>query len=144
MKKKIGSLLLVFMMVLVPVVSLAQTTNVTINTGNSSDTSCANVEVVSIQTLFTLLTCILVKSLWPLLLASAVILFIIGVIKYIAGADDSTKRTEGRNFMVYGLIALFVMVSVWGLVYLLGNLVGVGQGTAPSGVFVPTPTDVVN
>ncbi|MEZ4103334.1 MAG: hypothetical protein R3B55_02110 [Candidatus Paceibacterota bacterium] len=72
--------------------------------------------------MFDKVVCILKYSLWPLLISIAVIVFIIGVIKYIAGADEEAKRTEGRNFMIYGLIALFVMISVWGLV-------GVIQGT---------------
>ena len=53
-----------------------------------------------------------------------------------AGAGDEGKRAEARSIMIYGVIALFVMVSVWGLVGFLGNTVGItpGQtsGTIPS------------
>lgn len=120
--KKFFVSLLFLLAVLSPVVSLAQNPTVTYQSSNQSGVSCTNIEVDSIQALFGLVTCVLVKSLWPLLLTLAVIVFIIGVVKYIAGADEEAKRTEGRNFMIYGLVALFVMVSVWGLV-------GVIQGT---------------
>ena len=122
MKKYLLSFFTV-MILLLPLVSFAQTSGVTVNyQGNQSGVSCTNVEVNSIQSLLGLATCILIKSLWPLLITIAVIVFIVGVIKYIANADDAGKREEGRNFIIYGLIGLFVLVSVWGLV-------GVIQGT---------------
>ncbi|MDQ5969104.1 MAG: hypothetical protein QG579_261 [Patescibacteria group bacterium] len=122
MKKYLASFFTVIIL-LSPLVSLAQG-NVTVSyvSGNQSGVSCTNLEVESLQSLLGLATCILIKSLWPLLLTIAVIVFIIGVIKYIANGDDSGKREEGRNFILYGLVGLFVLVSVWGLV-------GVLQGT---------------
>ena len=37
--------------------------------------------------------------------------------------------------MIYGVIALFVMVSVWGLVGLIGNTFGIQQG---GGAIIPS------
>ncbi|MDP3902287.1 MAG: pilin [bacterium] len=56
-----------------------------------------------------------------LLIAIAVLVFIIGVLKYIARGDDEEERKKGRNLMIYGIISLFVMVSVWGLVNILAE-----------------------
>ena len=56
----------------------------------------------------------------------------IGVIKYLVNSEDSTKRAEGRNFMIYGIIAIFVMISFWGFV-------GVLQGTFDLGNNVLIP-----
>jgi len=56
-----------------------------------------------------------------LLLAFAVVFFLAGVVKYIAAGADEEKRKESRNTIVYGIIGLFVMVSVWGLVGLVKN-----------------------
>ncbi len=39
-------------------------------------------------------------------------------------AGDETARTEARNIMIWGIIALFVMVSVWGLVNVLDDTFG--------------------
>ncbi len=127
MKKKIAQILVGVFLIVAPLITFADGVSVvTINSG-SSGVSCTNLEVGSLQTLFALFTCILIRSIWPLLITMAVVVFIFGVIKYIAGADDSTKRTEGRNFMVYGLVALFVMVSVWGLVGVLQGTFGLGN-----------------
>ena len=65
----------------------------------------------------------------PVVLALAVLYFFWGLAQYILSADE--KKEEGRNIMIYGVIALFVMVSVWGLIALLQDTFDVG-GTDPS------------
>ena len=63
----------------------------------------------------------LLNDLFPILTALAVIVFLWGVLKYIKASDNPEKRTEGRNLMVYGIIAIFVMVSLWGLINIIVN-----------------------
>ena len=55
----------------------------------------------------------------PLLIGLAVVVFLYGVLKFITAAGDETKRKEGKDVIIYGIIGLFVMVSVWGLVNLI-------------------------
>lgn len=69
--------------------------------------------------------CLINRFLIPLLFAVAILVFIWGVVQFIAHADNEEKRTQGRNFMVYGIISLFVMVTIWGLVNVLSNTFGV-------------------
>ncbi|MBI4692243.1 MAG: hypothetical protein HY773_02270 [Candidatus Terrybacteria bacterium] len=64
----------------------------------------------------------------PLLIGVAVVVFLYGVIKYITSGGDPEKRTEARNVMIYGIIGLFVMVAVWGLVNVLISTFGLGGG----------------
>lgn len=66
-------------------------------------------------------TCLITNSIIPLLFALALVAFIYGVVRYVVNATDSTKREEGRQFMIWGIVALFVMLSVWGLVGILSN-----------------------
>ena len=127
MKKYFASLF-VLVTLLLPTLSFAQVPNVTYTTVNNNSNNCAG-EITSISVLFDKIVCILKFSVWPLLISMAVIVFIIGVVKYIAGADEESKRTEGRNFMIYGLVALFVMVSVWGLVGVIQGTFGLGNST---------------
>lgn len=54
----------------------------------------------------------------------AVIYFLLGVLKYIQSTDSEDKRKEGITMMTYGIIGLFVMVSMWGLVTVLDNSFG--------------------
>lgn len=55
----------------------------------------------------------------PLIIGVAGLIFMIGVIKYVTAGDDAAGREGARNMMVWGIVALFVMISVWGLVNLL-------------------------
>ncbi|MFH1170097.1 MAG: pilin [Candidatus Vogelbacteria bacterium] len=57
----------------------------------------------------------------------AVLYFLVGVLKYIQSADNEEKRKEGTMMMTYGIIALFVMVSLWGLVNVLKTTFGLNN-----------------
>ena len=52
----------------------------------------------------------------PMLMVLATVLFLWGVIAFLANPDNEDARTEGRNFMILGIICLFVMIALWGLV----------------------------
>lgn len=71
---------------------------------------------------------ILFSAIIPVIFGLAFIAFFWGVAKYIFNAADATKRKEGSAMMLYGIIALFVMLSIWGLVSLLGGTFGVNIG----------------
>ncbi|AKM84201.1 TPA: hypothetical protein DCZ46_03990 [Candidatus Campbellbacteria bacterium] len=62
----------------------------------------------------------------PIVISLAVILFLWGLIGFItkAGADQKAAREQ----MIWGIIILFVMVSIWGLVALIQNTFGI-RGT---------------
>jgi heme/copper-type cytochrome/quinol oxidase subunit 2 len=62
-----------------------------------------------------------ITAVIPLIIGVAVLLFLFGVLKYVTNGGDPEKRTEARNTMIWGIIAIFVMVSVWGLVNVLTN-----------------------
>lgn len=61
----------------------------------------------------------ILAAVLPVLMLLALIYFFYGLAKYILSAGDEEKKTQGRDIMIWGIIALFVMVSVWGLVALL-------------------------
>jgi hypothetical protein len=52
-------------------------------------------------------------------------MFIWGVIKFVINPSEEVKREQGRQFMLWGVIALTVMVCVWGLVAILANTFGI-------------------
>lgn len=65
----------------------------------------------------------ILNNVIPVLITLAVIYFIWGVIHYAIARDEDAK-TEGRGAMINGLIALMVIVSVWGLVNFMKNFIG--------------------
>jgi hypothetical protein len=71
----------------------------------------------------------------PILIALAVVVFLWGVLKYVI-AKEETQKKEGKNIMIWGIVGIFVMVSVWGLVAMLQNTFGI-RGQAPQAPSVP-------
>jgi len=69
----------------------------------------------------------IVSRLIPLLVAIALVWFIWGLIKFLLSGDEE-KRTQGKSMMLWGIIALFVIVSIWGIVQYVASLVGVSTG----------------
>lgn len=70
----------------------------------------------------------LLDSIVPVLIVLALLYFIYGVAKYIMSSGEEEAQKEARGVMIYGIIALFVIVSVWGIVGLLQTTFGVGGG----------------
>lgn len=46
----------------------------------------------------------------------AVLGFVVGMIRFVYSAGDEKGRTAGKQTMVWGTLALFCMVAVWGIV----------------------------
>lgn len=73
----------------------------------------------------------------PTLIALALITFLWGVYRYfILGAENETEREKGKQFVLWGIIGFVVIVSVWGLVAVVGITLGLFPGTGAP----PSPT----
>lgn len=66
-------------------------------------------------------SCIINSYLIPIAIGLEFILFIAGVIIYMTNGDNEAKRTEGNKFMMWGLVAIFITLSLWGLVAIIRN-----------------------
>ena len=58
----------------------------------------------------------IITKLIPLLIGAAVVVFFWGLVQYILSSGEG--HGTGRNVMIAGIVALFIMVSVWGIVHL--------------------------
>jgi hypothetical protein len=71
----------------------------------------------------------IISRLVPFAIGLAVLAFFWFLIVFIwKGGSDPAKQKESLHGMAYSVLALFVMVSIWGIIGLLGSIVGVGQG----------------
>ena len=66
-----------------------------------------------------------------LLISLAVVWFIWNVFYYIIAVDEVDKAVA-KDKMVWGIVAIFVMISIWGLVAILQNTFRIGP-SGPSG-----------
>lgn len=77
----------------------------------------------------------IVSALVPFMLTLAVLFFLWGLAKFVLAAGDEGARESGRSIMIWGVIAITVMVSLWGLVTLLQTIFNIDTSssyTAPT------------
>jgi len=75
----------------------------------------------------------------PIAFGLAVVFFFYGMLKFMMASGDEKALAEGRQVMLWGIIAIFIGVSVWGIVALFSQIflgtpgtgVGVGGGILP-------------
>jgi hypothetical protein len=117
MKKKLLKLGYMFsFLILFPFLAFAANTNCTPLTGISKFICSAN-EIIN--------------SIIPLLIALGVVYFVWGVVMYVI-ADEEEAKTKGKDRMLYGIIGLTVIISLWGLVNIVVETFGLGGSSAPN------------
>lgn len=82
---------------------------------------------------------LLIKRLFPIGIAIAGLVFIYELIMFIVtkeeGGDKSTKFKKG---ILYSLLALFIMLTFWGLIRTLANAFGLNLGDDITSRDIPT------
>jgi len=74
------------------------------------------------------------------LIAFAVIYIIYNVVRFIVKSDDPEARKLIGAAIVWSLVGLFVILSIWGLVGLLTGTFRFGNNNAPTRNFPVVPT----
>lgn len=129
MKKKLFSLKYLFVLIALPFYAFAQAPQATCDGGNLDQLQVVLCKVSN-----------LLNAVIPVLIALGVVYFIWGVINY-AIAKDEEAKTKGRGQMIGGIIALAVITSVWGLVWLLKDFTGLTGGQDVEVPYVENPFD---
>lgn len=74
----------------------------------------------------------------PLLAAGAFIVFFWGLSKFILNSDKQTEIENGKNYMMWGILVLFILMSYMTIIGLIkGDLFGNGS-TDPRSILLPT------
>jgi hypothetical protein len=67
---------------------------------------------------------LILNRLIPLLILLALVVFFWGLVQYILNPGEG--HANGKTKMIAGLLALFIMVSVWGIIKVAQNTLGIG------------------
>lgn len=94
--------------------------------GSGQIRSCSKIEFKSLLDILKWAKCIILVAIIPILFSLALMFFLWGVMNFVR-ASDSTKQAEGRKFIIAGLIGLFVMTSLWGIISIVGTTLGTGS-----------------
>ena len=91
----------------------------------------------SILTILALANTVL-NALIGILITAAIVALFWGLVKYLF--TEGEGKSDGIKLMAYGVFAIFVMVSVWGIVRLLQNTFGVTstEPVIPQGIQINT------
>lgn len=72
------------------------------------------------------IVCLLQESVVPFIFALTIAVFFWGMMKFIS-TQDAGEREQGKQFMLWSIIAIAVMFSVWGLVHIFNQTFGVSD-----------------
>jgi hypothetical protein len=97
------------------------------NPSQNTDTqvfSYCNKNFDNLRELLEYAQCFIQANIFGLIFTFAIVLFIIGIIKYVISADPK-ELLKGRQYILWGIIALFFMTALWGIVRVVGNTFGI-------------------
>ena len=57
-----------------------------------------------------------INDIVVVLIGALVVLLFVGLIKVIYQSSDTQNHAKNREFMIWGLVALFLAVSIWGII----------------------------
>ncbi len=93
----------------------------TLDPGSSNDnTDNSGGDITTIGELINALNR-LMNAIVPFLVGLSVFVVIYGIFGYISHSAEEEKRAEARQFILWGVIFIFAMLSIWGLINLLSN-----------------------
>jgi len=68
---------------------------------------------------------VIINPLIAILFALALALFMWGIARFIWSADDETAREQGKSHMIWGLVGMLIMVSVYGILNVATSIIGI-------------------
>jgi hypothetical protein len=77
----------------------------------------------------------IVAQLIPIMFALAIVWFFWGLVTFLRNAGDEKAQQAAKGQMIWGVVAIAVMVSIYGLVNWLRSTLGIGAETS-----IPLPT----
>lgn len=81
----------------------------------------------------------ILTRLIPFMVTLAVVVFFFFLIKFIVQSGNPEAKTSNLKGMGLSILAVFVMVSIWGIVGFMASLTGIGQGGSIPVPSVPRP-----
>lgn len=56
-----------------------------------------------------------------LVFAAGFVVFMWGLVQFLMNVEDSKGRQEGLQKIIWGIVGLFIMVSIWGIIAIMQN-----------------------
>lgn len=69
----------------------------------------------------------IINPLIVLLFALALVIFIVGLLQYLLNPTSDEDREKGQSHILWGLVGMAIMVSVWGIMTIIINTIGADE-----------------
>ena len=66
----------------------------------------------------------LITSTIPVMVGVAMVVFFWGIVKFVYASQDAHGHAEGKELIGWGLVAIFILVSVWGILAVMRSSLG--------------------
>lgn len=83
---------------------------------------------MNIDTLLLRINKYILNPILGFLFVAATVYFLYGLARYFLAGESDEDRTTGKSHMFYGLIGMFIMVSVFGIMRLIVNTFDIDLG----------------
>ena len=70
-----------------------------------------------------------VAPIMMVVFAAGFLLFMWGLVKFMWNVGEGGDQSEGKQHMLWGLIGMFLMVSIWSIIALIDNTFNLGAMT---------------
>jgi hypothetical protein len=64
--------------------------------------------------------------------AAGMFLFVYGLVEFLWNIDEGSAQQEGKQHMLWGIVGVFIMVSVVGIIGIIENTFGIGNSSPAS------------
>ncbi|MBI2120314.1 MAG: hypothetical protein HYT94_01675 [Parcubacteria group bacterium] len=81
----------------------------------------------------------IVSYILPGVMTLVFVYFFWGLAKYVSNVGDEKKETEGRAILTWGVVAVFIGVSLWGIIGWLQTFIGNPVGPAAADLKINLP-----
>lgn len=122
LNKLFNKLSLVALATFLPLVNFAQGT-----TPPATTAVVCSRKIGNLRELFQFPVCIINRYVIPLMITIAIAMFIFGIVRYIAKAENQAEHKKMRDFILWSLLAIFIILSVWAILYFVANSLQLGQ-----------------
>jgi lysylphosphatidylglycerol synthetase-like protein (DUF2156 family) len=78
----------------------------------------------SVETLMLSINKVIINPIIILLFALATVLFMYGLIRYLFASDNENVVKETKQHMLWGILGMFIMISVFGIMRLILSTLG--------------------
>ena len=92
--------------------------------------TCSSIAFISLFDILIWVKCIITAAIIPTMFTLAFLFFLWGILKFMMAADIK-GRDEGKKFISWGIVGLFVMISVWGIIKIVSDTLGINN-TVPT------------